>query len=421
MSNNDTHTMQWPSSGLTAERVVEIRRELHRYPELSNEEFETTHRIRSWLEEAGIRILDVPLATGLIAEVGGVQEGPVIALRADIDALPIQEETGLPFASANPGKMHACGHDFHTAALIGTAYALKAREAQLKGTVRLIFQPAEEKAKGARQVIASGALDGVHAIFGMHNKPDLPVGTIGIKNGPLMAAADGFVVEIAGRGTHAAVPEAGNDPIVTAAHLVTALQSIVSRNVGSLESAVISVTKLHSGTAWNVVPETALLEGTIRTFDEEVRQRVLRRFEEVVQGVAAAFGTTASVRWIEGPPPVLNDPALAELGEAAAEAAGYRAVTPVPSPAGEDFSWYQREIPGLFVFMGTGGPKEWHHPAFDLDERAIPVSIGFFTKLAERALEGLSGSTSGRKAAHFDEHCRSDEPIGDSNDSRTKG
>ncbi|CAM4469548.1 amidohydrolase [Paenibacillus phoenicis] len=387
--SNDTYTTQ-ELSGTAAERFVEIRRELHRYPELSNEEFETTRQIRGWLEEAGIRILDIPLTTGLVAEVGGLQGGPVIALRADIDALPIQEETGLPFASANPGKMHACGHDFHTAALIGTAYALKAREAELKGTVRLIFQPAEEKAKGARQVIASGALDGVQAIFGMHNKPDLPVGTIGIKSGALMAAADGFVVEVAGRGTHAAVPEAGNDPIVTAAHLVTVLQSIISRNVGSLESAVISVTKLHSGTAWNVVPETALLEGTIRTFDEEVRRRVLQRFEEVVQGVAAAFGTTASVRWIEGPPPVLNDPKLAELGLAAAEAAGYQGIMPVPSPAGEDFSWYQREVPGLFVFMGTDGPQEWHHPAFDLDERAIPVSIGFFTKLAELALEELA-------------------------------
>lgn len=388
--SNDTYTRQAIAlNNAASERFVAIRRELHRYPELSNEEFETTRRIRGWLEEAGIRILDLPLTTGVIAEVGGLQGGPIIALRADIDALPIQEETGLPFASANPGKMHACGHDFHTAALIGTAYALKAREAELKGMVRLIFQPAEEKAKGARQVIASGALDGVQAIFGMHNKPDLPVGTIGIKSGALMAAADGFVVEVAGRGTHAAVPEAGNDPIVTAAHLVTALQSIVSRNVGSLESAVISVTKLHSGTAWNVVPEAALLEGTIRTFDEEVRRRVLQRFEEVVQGVAAAYATTASVRWIEGPPPVLNDPKLAELGEAAAEAAGYQAVSPVPSPAGEDFSWYQREVSGLFVFMGTDGPQEWHHPAFDLDERAIPVSIDFFTKLAELALEEL--------------------------------
>ncbi|GIO90327.1 M20 peptidase aminoacylase family protein [Paenibacillus lactis] len=374
------------STNIDIHRFIEIRRHLHRYPELSNEEFGTTQLIRGWLEEAGIRVAEYPLATGVIAEVGGFQEGPIIALRADIDALPVQEETGLPYASTIPGKMHACGHDFHTAALIGTAYALKQREQELRGTVRLIFQPAEEKAKGAKQVIDSGALEGVQAIFGMHNKPDLPVGTIGIKEGPLMAAADGFVVEVAGKRSHAAVPEAGLDPIVTASHIITALQSIVSRNVSPLKSAVISVTKLHSGTAWNVIPDKALLEGTIRTFDDDVRQQVLERFSQVVQGVAAAFGTKAAVRWIEGPPPVHNDRKLAELGYAAADEAGYEAVLPVPSPAGEDFAVYQREVPGLFVFMGTAGTQEWHHPAFDLDERAIPVSIDFFTRLAERAL-----------------------------------
>lgn len=374
------------STDIDIQRFIEIRRHLHRYPELSNEEFETTQLIRGWLEEAGIRVAEYPLATGIIAEVGGLQEGPIVALRADIDALPVQEETGLPYASTIPGRMHACGHDFHTAALIGTAYALKQREQELRGTVRLIFQPAEEKAKGARQVIDSGALEGVQAIFGMHNKPDLPVGTIGIKEGPLMAAADGFVVEVAGKGSHAAVPEAGLDPIVTASHIIMALQSIVSRNVSPLKSAVISVTKLHSGTAWNVIPDKALLEGTIRTFDDDVRQQVLERFNQVVQGVAAAFGTTAAVRWIEGPPPVHNDRRLAELGYVAAAEAGYEAVTPVPSPAGEDFAVYQREVPGLFVFMGTAGAQEWHHPAFDLDERAVPVSIDFFTRLAELAL-----------------------------------
>lgn len=285
------------------DKFINIRRRLHQYPELSNEEFETTKSIRAWLEEAEIRILDYPLATGVVAEVGGRKPGPVIALRADIDALPVQEETGLPFASKIPGKMHACGHDFHTAALIGTAYALKEKENELEGTVRLIFQPAEEKAKGAKQVIDAGALEGVQAIFGMHNKPDLPVGTVGIKGGPLMAAADGFAVEIEGKGSHAAVPEAGLDPIVTAAHVITALQSVVSRNVSALQSAVISVTQLHSGASWNVIPDRAVLEGTIRTFDETVRERVLERFSQVVEGVTAALGASAGVRWIEGPPP----------------------------------------------------------------------------------------------------------------------
>lgn len=372
------------------EKFVQIRRHLHQYPELSNEEFETTKAIRGWLAEAGIRIVEAGLGTGVIAEVGGVRPGPVIAIRADIDALPVQEETGLSYASRIPGKMHACGHDFHTASLLGAAYALKERESELQGTVRFVFQPAEEKAKGARQVLDSGVLDGVQAIFGLHNKPDLPVGTIGIKSGPLMAAADGFVVEVDGKGSHAAVPEAGLDPIVTAAHIITALQSIVSRNVSALQSAVISVTQLHSGTAWNVIPEKAVLEGTIRTFDELVRAQVLERFSQVVDGVTSALGTSGGVRWIEGPPPVTNDEALAQLGLEAAAAAGLEAVVPVPSPAGEDFAVYQREIPGLFVFMGTAGPQEWHHPAFTLDEAAIPVSIRFWTELADIALKQLA-------------------------------
>ncbi|NBD26542.1 amidohydrolase [Paenibacillus glycinis] len=372
------------------EKLVGIRRELHRNPELSLEEYETTAAIRGWLEEADIRVRDYGLRTGLVAEIGGLLPGPVVAVRADIDGLPIQEETGLPFASRIPGRMHACGHDFHTAAAIGAALLLKARERELRGTVRLLFQPAEEKAKGAQQLIAAGALEGVSAVFGMHNKPDLPVGTVGIKEGPLMAAADGFVVEIAGQGSHAAVPEAGIDPIVAAAHIITALQTIVSRNVGPLQSAVISVTKLHSGTAWNVIPDKAVLDGTIRTFDERVREQVLRRFREVVEGVAAACGTTAEVRWIQGPPPVTNEASLVPLALRAAADAGLRTVAPTPSPAGEDFAFYQREVPGLFVFMGTSGEREWHHPAFDIDERALLSSARFFAGLAETALLELA-------------------------------
>ncbi|MDP4097081.1 amidohydrolase [Paenibacillus sp. P96] len=374
------------SAASLAGRLTEIRRELHQYPELSNEEFETTARIRRWLEALGIRILEYPLRTGVIAEVGGKHGGPVIALRADIDALPVQEETELPFASVVPGKMHACGHDFHTASLIGAAWLLKEREEELEGTVRLLFQPAEEKASGARLVIESGALENVRAIFGLHNKPDLPVGTIGIKHGPLMAGGDGFVIEVKGIGSHAAVPEAGNDPIVTASYMVTALQSIVSRNVSALDSAIISVTKLHSGTAWNVIAEQAVLEGTIRTFDEEVRNRVLTRFTQVVEGVAAAYGTSASIRWIEGPPPVLNDETLAKLAWEETERLGLQPVIPAPSPAGEDFAVYQKHVPGLFVFLGTSGKREWHHPAFDLDERALPIAADYLAGAAIRTL-----------------------------------
>ncbi|RED63961.1 amidohydrolase [Cohnella lupini] len=381
------------TSGPFDERLVAYRRHLHANPELSHEEFETTASIRGWLEEAGIRIADYPLRTGVIAEVGGLRGGPVIAIRADIDALPIQEETGLPYASRVPGKMHACGHDFHTAVVLGTALALKEREQELGGTVRFIFQPAEEKAKGASQVIASGALEGVKAIFGLHNKPNLPVGTIGVKAGPIMAAADGFVVEVEGRGTHAAVPEAGLDPIVTAAHIITALQSIVSRNVSALDSAVISVTRLNSGTAWNVIAEKAIFDGTLRTFDESVRAKVQERFEQVVHGVGIAFETETKVKWLEGPPAVVNDPDWAALSARTAESLGLTVVEPAPSPAGEDFAFYLQRVPGIFFFLGTSGTQEWHHPAFDIDERALPVGASFFAALAVDALARLTDSS----------------------------
>ncbi|OXS55530.1 hydrolase [Cohnella sp. CIP 111063] len=370
------------------EQLVAIRRQLHAHPELSHEEFETTASIRGWLSEAGIRIADYPLRTGVVAEVG--RGGPIVAIRADIDALPVQEETGLPFASRIPGKMHACGHDFHTAAVLGAALLLKQREAELKGTVRFLFQPAEEKAKGASQVIASGALEGVSAIFGLHNKPDLPVGTIGIKAGPLMAAADGFIVEVKGLGTHAAVPEAGIDPIVASAHIITALQSIVSRNVGALGGAVVSVTRLNSGTAWNVIADQAVFDGTLRTFDEKVRTKVRERFEQIVTGVGAALGAEATVRWLDGPPAVVNDPVWAEQSAATAKALGLQVVEPTPSPAGEDFSFYLRQVPGSFFFLGASGPQEWHHPAFDVDERALPIGASFFASLAVDALVRLS-------------------------------
>lgn len=374
-----------------ADRLVGYRRHLHANPELSHAEHETTASIRSWLGEAGIRIADkYRLKTGVIAEVGGARGGPVIALRADIDALPIQEQTGLPYASRHPERMHACGHDYHAAALLGAAIRLKERESELPGTVRLLFQPAEEKAKGAAQVIASGALADVRAVFGLHNKPDLPVGTVGIRPGPIMAAADGFLVEVTGRSSHAAVPEAGIDPIVASAHIITALQTIVSRNVGALDSAVVSVTRLNAGTAWNVIAEQAVFDGTLRTFGERTRETVRARFERIVTGVAASLGAEAKVNWIEGPPAVVNDPAWAELSARAAASLGLQVVEPQPSPAGEDFAFYLREAPGNFLFVGTSGPQEWHHPAFDVDERALPIAAELLASIADEALGELA-------------------------------
>jgi amidohydrolase len=399
----------------SGQRVIAIRRWLHEHPELSGEERETTEAIKQWLHEAGIRVIDYGLQTGVVAEIGGSVGGhasgaafqseksgrrlPVVALRADIDALPIREETGLPFASKIDGRMHACGHDFHTAALLGAALALKERENELPGIVRLLFQPAEEKAKGAQQLIAAGALDGVDAIFGIHNKPDLPVGTIGVRGGPLMAAADGFVVEVDGIGTHAASPEAGLDPIVTAAHIITALQSIVSRNVSALDSAVISVTRLNAGSAWNVIPDKAAFDGTIRTFAKEVRQTARHRFESVVAGVATAFGTTARVKWLEGPPAVVNDNRWAEVARRSATAEQLEVIESSPSPAGEDFAFYLQRTPGAFLFVGVDGPHPWHHPAFDLKEEALPITAKLLERLAVDALFKLAPAESGSRSA----------------------
>ncbi|MCU4999587.1 amidohydrolase [Bacillus tropicus] len=369
------------------ETLISIRRNLHEHPELSYEEFETTKAIKNWLEEENITIINSNLETGVIAEVSGNRNGPLIAIRADIDALPIQEETNLPYASKIHGKMHACGHDFHTAAIIGAAYLLKEKESSLSGTVRFIFQPAEESSNGACKVIEAGHLHGVQAIFGMHNKPDLPVGTIGIKDGPLMAGVDRFEIEIHGVGTHAAVPDAGVDPIVASSQIVMALQTIVSRNISSSHNAVVSVTNIHSGNTWNVIPEKATLEGTVRTFQTETREKIPALMKRIIQGVSDALGVKTEFRFYAGPPAVHNDTSLTNLSTQVAETMNLNIISPTPSMAGEDFSFYQQEIPGSFVFMGTSGTHEWHHPAFTVDERALPISAAYFALLAERALK----------------------------------
>ncbi|MGH0592167.1 M20 peptidase aminoacylase family protein [Bacillus pretiosus] len=369
------------------EMLISIRRNLHEHPELSYEEFETTKTIKNWLEEKNITIINSSLETGVIAEISGNNSGPIIAIRADIDALPIQEETNLPYASKILGKMHACGHDFHTAAIIGAAYLLKERESSLSGTVRFIFQPAEESSHGACKVIEAGHLHGVQAIFGMHNKPDLSVGTIGIKDGPLMAGVDRFEIEIHGVGTHAAVPDAGVDPIVASSQIVMALQTIVSRNISSSHNAVVSVTNIHSGNTWNVIPEKATLEGTVRTFQTETREKIPALMKRIIQGVSDALGVKTEFRFYAGPPAVHNDTSLTNLSSQVAEKMNLNIISPTPSMAGEDFSFYQQEIPGSFVFMGTSGTHEWHHPAFTVDEQALPISAEYFALLAEKALK----------------------------------
>lgn len=372
-----------------ADRLLEIRRDLHQNPELSNQEFETTRKLKQWLSEAGIRLLDLPIKTGVVAEIGH-GDGPTIALRADIDALPILEESGVEFASRHSGKMHACGHDFHTAVLLGAAWQLKALEDTLPGKVRLLFQPAEESCDGAQALISAGALDGVSAVFGLHNAPELPVGEFGTRTGALSANVDRFEITITGVGAHAARPENGIDTIVTSAQLILALQTIASRNVGALDSVVLSLTKVIAGNTWNVLPESVELEGTVRTHSAEIRQQVPEKMRQIIQGIATAMGAKAELRWYPGPPSVVNDGRWADFTKNVAKEFGYIVHDVPPQMGGEDFSYYLHQVPGAFVNIGTASRYSLHHPKFNVDESALFPASQYYVLLAQKALAELS-------------------------------
>ena len=370
------------------ERATTHRRHLHMYPEVSGTEVETTRYIRKALEAMGLFCWNLQSKTGVVAEIGN-GDGPTLALRADIDALPIVEQTGLDYASKNEGAMHACGHDFHTASLLGAVQVLKAQEDKLQGKVRFIFQPAEESNRGARALISEGVLDGVDAIIGFHNKPELPVGTIGVKEGPLMAAVGQFKAEISGVGTHAAAPHNGNDPIVTACQVIANAQAIVARHTSPLEPVVLSVSHIEAGNTWNVIPEKVFFEGTIRTFNKEVERKMTEQFEKMVVQTADVYGQKGSIEWILTPPVVHNDTTVTEIVRATTEKFA-TVVTPQVTLGAEDFANYMEHVPGCFVFIGTGCPREWHHPAFLVDDAALPFAIQYFVDNTNALLEVLS-------------------------------
>ncbi|WP_116186033.1 M20 peptidase aminoacylase family protein [Pectobacterium aquaticum] len=373
-----------------AQFIQAFRHDLHRHPELSNQEFETTKKIRAVLEKEGIRILDLPLKTGLVAEVGGLQEGPLVVVRSDIDALPIEEESGVEFTSLNKGVMHACGHDFHSSAALGAAILLKKIEPELKGTVRILFQAAEETGLGAPEVIAVGALDNAVAIFGIHNDPTLPVGVIGGKDGALTAGVDRFEIKIAAKGCHAAKPHEGNDPIIILGQLISAVQTIISRTVSSDNNAVVSITQVHSGSTWNVIPDTAYVEGTVRTFNQAARDLIEQRFRQIVAGIASTFGAEIEFLWHAGPPSVINTPEWVEFALNVASDEGFEARRVEASPIGEDFAFYQQKLSGTFMMVGSGGPYALHHPKFRVDDRALFPTAHYLYQVAKQSLEQLS-------------------------------
>lgn len=369
---------------MTEPQLIAFFEDLHRHPELGNREARTTARLREALEKAGIEVLPPPTETGLIAVIRGKKPGRVIGLRADMDALPVQEESGLPYASEVPGVMHACGHDFHTACMLGAALLLKERENELAGTVKVIFQPAEEISDGGVKMAASEWLDDVEEYYAGHTYPGFPAGTLGIRKGPVMAAPDGFTIRITGRGAHGGNPHQGIDPIPAAAALVLSAQCLISRRKDAFEPAVLSVTHVAAGSTWNIVPESALVEGTLRTLNADLRRDMQAQLAEMTECIARAHGCQSEIQWLIGPPPVINDGPLCDAARETALEMGFTVREQDNTMGGEDFSEYLKKAPGVFVRVGTGGGFTNHHPRFTADPAALYPAARFFAELALR-------------------------------------
>lgn len=360
--------------------------ELHMHPELSYEEYETTERIKRELAAAGIEILQIPLKTGVTAIVRGAKPGKTYGLRCDIDALPIAEETDLSYKSKTPGKMHACGHDFHTAAVFGAALLLQERKEELQGTVKILFQPAEESSHGAETVLETGVFSDVTAIFGLHTAAYLPVGTLGIRAGSVMAAVDRFELNITGTGCHGGHPDEGVDTILVAASVIQAFQSIVGRNLNPFHTGVVSVTRINGGNTWNVIPDKVELEGTVRSMEKDDRIFIERRMREIAEHTAAAYGANAELLWYPGPPATVNEKAWSAFAQKVAEESGFEVVPQRNSTGGEDFAFYLEKIPGCFINVGTGVGYPNHHPKFYADEAALTPAAEYLEKLLVEAL-----------------------------------
>lgn len=360
---------------IPAKKLIEWRRYIHQNPELSFNELRTAKYVEGILRKLGNIDIKKPSKTSVIGILKGASSGKKVAFRADMDALPIQEETGLPFASVNKGVMHACGHDGHTAMLLATATTLSKMQKQLKGTVYFIFQHAEEKHPGgALEIIESGLLNDVEAFFGVHLMPNLPVGTIGIlPDGAASTAADAFYLTINGKGSHGSMPQRGIDPIVIGAEIVNSLQTIVSRNVPPGEMAVISVGKFQSGNAPNVIPSNAELAATIRTTTSETRKLIEKRIKSIIENITKMHGATYELDYILGYPSIQNNATLnAKVKQSAINILGDKNVQDVPRiPASEDFSYYNKIAPTCFMTLGIGYGPANHNPKFNPDENAL--------------------------------------------------
>lgn len=375
--------------------IVAWRRDFHAHPELLYEVDRTAGKIAELLASFGVDEVVTGIGrTGVVGVIRGRGPGRSIGLRADMDALPITEATGLPHVSTSPGLMHACGHDGHSAMLLGAAKHL-AQTRNFDGTIIVIFQPAEEGGAGGLAMSEDGMFErfGIEAVYGMHNLPGLPEGSFATCPGAIMASADEFDIEIAARGGHAAWPHEAVDPVLVAGHLITALQSIVARNVDPLASAVISTTRMESGSAYNVIPGTARLSGTVRTLAPETRDLVEARMNAVVSHIATAFGASAKLDFRRGYPVTVNDPEHTRFAcEIARDIVGSDNVDPdlVPMMGGEDFAFMLERRPGAYVFIGNGQTSGLHTDTYDFNDSIIPIGVSYLVRLGEAAASGRS-------------------------------
>jgi amidohydrolase len=385
-------------AGADVDELVAVRRDLHQHPELGFEEVRTAGIVAARLRALGLEPKTGVGRTGVTALVKGGKPGKTVLLRADMDALPILEENDTPYRSQSDGRMHACGHDCHVSILLAVARRLVASAADWKGQVKLVFQPAEELGGpkgGAEAMINDGVLENPRpdAAFGLHVWQDLPVGVVGVTTGPWMAAVDEFTVTVKGRGSHAAMPQASIDPVVCLAHMVTALQTIASRNVDPFQQVVVSVTQLRAGTAFNIIPETAWMNGTIRVFDPGLWSRLPGMFQRIVEGTAQAHGCTAAIHFERGNQPTVNDAAMCAFPRAAAaEVVGADHVRDdVRTMGGEDFAAFLARVPGAFVAIGSRNESrhltfDHHHPRFDVDEDCLRIGAEVLLGTAKRFL-----------------------------------
>lgn len=392
--------MLWNECKESQEYILGMRRDLHKIPELGFDLPKTRAYVLAKLDEYGIPYTLSQKDSSIVATLKGGKPGKTIALRADMDALPIQEETGVDYSSTHAGQMHACGHDTHTAMLLGAARVLAAHKAELCGEVRFLFQTAEELAKGAPIVIENGGIDGVDAVFGMHIGTILskliPSGTLICCPGPVMASFDRFVVKVKGIGCHGSTPEKGVDPVNIAAHIVLALEAISAREINACLPNVITIGKINGGGQYNIIPGEVVIEGTTRALNEEVRQKLAKRIGEISAATAAAFGGSVEYTMDWGAPPVVNDnDSAAFAAEAVKDIFGDSMITSVEAPnmGGEDFAFYLGKVPGAFMFLSSSNPEKGtdvahHNCKFNVDEDVLWQGSAAFVAIAEKFLNG---------------------------------